>query len=137
MFSTEVCDASDVTVQLQSMNSIGQKGKKFISQELPIEAQFSPIADIAIEDIDQDGYLDLILGGNTTEVASYFGSYQGNWGLILKGDANGVFKTFKESPMKIRGNVKKIKKLTVGTSNWLVVAKNNSSLEVFTISKNR
>ena len=34
-----------------------QKGKKFISQELPIEAQFSPIADIAIEDIDQDGYL--------------------------------------------------------------------------------
>ena len=137
MFSTEVCDASDVTVQLQSMNSIGQKGKKFISQELPIEAQFSPIADIAIEDIDQDGYLDLILGGNTTEVASYFGSYQGNWGLILKGDANGVFKTFKESQMKIRGNVKKIKKLTVGTSNWLVVAKNNSSLEVFSTSKNR
>ena len=74
MFSTEVCDDSDVTVQLQSMNSIGQKGKKFISQELPIEAQFSPIADIAIEDIDQDGYLDLILGGNTTEIASYLGS---------------------------------------------------------------
>lgn len=122
--------------QFGSLVLYNQKGKKFISQELPIEAQFSPIADIAIEDIDQDGYLDLILGGNTTEVASFFGSYQGNWGLILKGDATGAFKTFKESPMKIRGNVKKIKELTVGTSKWLVVAKNNSSLEVFTISKN-
>ena len=119
------------------MNSIGQKGKKFISQELPIEAQFSPIADIAIEDIDQDGYLDLILGGNTTEIASFFGSYQGNWGLILKGDANGSFKTLKESPLKIKGDVKKIKEVTVGTKKWFVFAKNNSSLEVFSTSKNR
>jgi len=123
--------------QFESLVLYNQKGKKFNAQALPIEAQFSPIADIAIEDIDQDGYLDLILGGNTTAVASYFGSYQGNWGLILKGDATGSFKTFKESPLKINGDVKKIKAVSVGTKKWFVFAKNNSSLEVFTTSKNR
>jgi hypothetical protein len=123
--------------QFESLMLYNQKGKNFTAQALPIEAQFSPIADIAVEDVDQDGYLDLILGGNTTAVASYFGSYQGNWGLILKGDANGSFKTFKESPLKIKGDVKKIKELTVGTKKWFVFAKNNSSLEVFSSSKNR
>jgi hypothetical protein len=68
-------------------------------------------------------------------VASYFGSYQGNWGLILKGDATGSFKTFKESSLKIKGDVKKIKEVSVGTKKWLIFAKNNSSLEVFSISK--
>jgi len=121
--------------QFESLVLYNQKGKNFISQVLPIEAQFSPIADIAIEDIDQDGYLDLILGGNTTAVASYFGSYQGNWGLILKGDATGSFKSFKESPLKINGDVKKIKEVIVGSEKWFVFAINNSRLEVFRISK--
>ena len=123
--------------QFESVVLYNQKGKNFIAQVLPIESQFSPIEDIAVEDIDQDGYLDLILGGNTTAVASYFGSYQGNWGLILKGDATGSFKTFKESPLKIKGDVKKIREVSVGTKKWLIFAKNNSSLEVFSISKNR
>jgi hypothetical protein len=123
--------------QFESLVLYNQKGKNFIAKALPIEAQFSPIEDIAVEDIDQDGFLDLVLGGNTTAVASYFGSYQGNWGLILKGDASGSFKTFKESPMKINGDVKQIREVTVGTNKWLIFAKNNSSLEVFSISKNR
>ena len=123
--------------QFESLVLYNQKGKNFIAQALPIEAQFSPIEDIAVEDVDQDGYLDLVLGGNTTAVASYFGSYQGNWGLILKGDATGSFKTFKESSLKIKGDVKQIKEVTVGTNKWLIFAKNNSSLEVFSISKNR
>ncbi len=121
----------------ESLVLYNQKGKNFTAKALPIEAQFSPIEDIAIEDIDQDGYLDLVLGGNTTAVASYFGSYQGNWGLILKGDATGSFKTFKESSLKIKGDVKQIKRVSVGTNKWLIFAKNNSSLEVFNISKSR
>jgi hypothetical protein len=121
--------------QFESVVLYNQKGKNFIVQALPIEAQFSPIEDIAVEDIDQDGYLDLVLGGNTTAVASYFGSYQGNWGVILKGDATGSFKTFKESSLKIKGDVKQIKEVTVGTKKWMIFAKNNSSLEVFSISK--
>ncbi len=123
--------------KFESLVLYNQKGKNFTAKALPIEAQFSPIEDIAIEDIDQDGYLDLVLGGNTTAVASYFGSYQGNWGLILKGDATGSFKTFKESSLKIKGDVKQIKRVSVGTNKWLIFAKNNSSLEVFNISKSR
>jgi hypothetical protein len=123
--------------QFESLVLYNQKGKNFTAKALPIEAQFSPIEDIAVEDIDQDGYLDLVLGGNTTAVASYFGSYQGNWGLILKGDATGSFKTFKGSSLKIKGDVKQIREVTVGTNKWLIFAKNNSSLEVFSISKSR
>jgi hypothetical protein len=123
--------------QFESLVLYNQKGKNFTAKALPIEAQFSPIEDIAVEDIDQDGHLDLVLGGNTTAVASYFGSYQGNWGLILKGDATGSFKAFKESSLKIKGDVKQIREVTVGTNKWLIFAKNNSSLEVFSVSKSR
>ncbi|WP_296699654.1 VCBS repeat-containing protein [Algoriphagus sp.] len=119
--------------QFESLILYNQAGKGFLSKSLPIEAQFAPIEAITIEDLDQDGYFDVVLGGNNTSSAPYFGAYQGSWGLILRGDSNGFFKVDKEQRLKIKGDIKAIEKVTVGFRKWLVFAKNDGELEVLEI----
>jgi hypothetical protein len=132
-FDTE--DASILEAhQFKSLILYNQSGKGFNLQALPSEAQFSPIEAIAVEDIDQDGYLDLILGGNKTPTAPYYGPYTGSWGLILKGDATGSFKVDRENALKIKGDIKAIDVLAVGTKKWVVFAKNDAEVEVFLIN---
>lgn len=123
--------------QFESVVLYNQRGKGFRTQALPAEAQFAPIEAIEVEDVDQDGYLDLILGGNNTAVAPYYGAYQGSWGLVLKGDASGSFKVDKENDLKIKGDIKVIEVVSVGTKKWFVFAKNDAELEVLMITKSK
>lgn len=116
--------------QFESVVLISQKGRGFLSQALPAEAQFAPIEAIEVTDVDQDGFPDLIIGGNNSAAAPYFGAYLGSWGHILKGNALGEFKANNGYPLKIRGDVRGIKKVTVGSQTWLVFAKNDGELEV-------
>ncbi len=137
-YNFETKDASVLEAhQFESLILYNQDGRRFRPQALPSEAQFSPIEAIAVDDIDQDGYLDLILGGNKTPVAPYYGAYQGSWGLILKGDASGSFKVDKENGLKIKGDIKVIEVVSVGTKKWLVLAKNDAELEVLMITKSK
>lgn len=136
--SLETKDASVLEAhQFESLILYNQEGKGFRHQVLPSEAQFSPIEAIAVEDVDLDGYLDLILGGNNTAVAPYYGAYQGSWGLILKGNASGFFTVDKENDLKIKGDIKAIEVVSVGTQKWLVFAKNNADLEILLITSSK
>ncbi|MEN2283777.1 VCBS repeat-containing protein [Algoriphagus sp. SE2] len=119
--------------QFESVILYNQGGKDFLPRALPIEAQFAPIEAIAIEDLDKDGYLDVVLGGNNSSAAPYFGAYQGSWGLVLRGDSNGDFNVGKGSQLKIKGDIKAIESVSVGTKKWIVIAKNDGELEVMEI----
>ena len=63
----------------------------FKLRTLPMEAQMGPIEGIVINDIDQDGFEDLVLTGNSygTDVAT--GRYDALMGLVLKGNKEGSF----------------------------------------------
>lgn len=119
--------------QFESMVFLNQGGKGFRLMALPAEAQFSPVEAIEVTDVDQDGYPDLIIGGNNSAATPYFGAYLGSWGYILRGNGLGEFKADKGSLLKIRGDVRGIKKVTVGSQTWVVFAKNNGELEVVQI----
>lgn len=123
------------TRQFESMVFFSQGGKGFRLEALPAEAQFAPVMAIEVLDVNRDGCLDLILGGNNTATAPYFGSYQGSWGLILMGNAQGEFKVTQEYRLKIKGDVRAINKIAVGSQIWLVFAKNDRELEVVEIDK--
>lgn len=105
----------------------------FRSITLPAEAQFAPVEAIEVVDMNLDGYPDLILGGNNTVVAPYYGAYQGSWGYILKGDSLGNFTPDRENRLRIRGDVKGIRKVSVGPLTWVIFAKNDGALEVVQI----
>jgi hypothetical protein len=63
----------------------------FKLRALPMEVQMAPVKGIIINDIDQDGFEDLVLTGNSygTDVAT--GRYDALMGIVLKGNGNGGF----------------------------------------------
>ena len=109
-------------------------GKKFTFQSLPLEAQFAPVHAILIEDLDNDGISDLLLGGNITAVSPYFGAYQGSYGLALKGMGDGNFSLMENGKLGIRGDIRHIRSLEVKNEKWILFVKNDGELEVFKLN---
>ncbi len=101
----------------------------FKIEPLPVEAQFSPVYGILMDDIDRDGNLDLLLGGNLYRVKPEVGRYDASFGTFLKGDGEGKFKTVpnRDCGLMIDGEVRDIKRIKVGKDNLILVARNNDT----------
>ena len=85
-------------------------GKKFEAKPLPIIAQSSPISVIETCDFNSDNILDLLIFGNKNFVSTYFGSFDANHGILLKGKGDGTFDYVdqKKSGLNVRGEIKKM-----------------------------
>jgi len=105
--------------------------------KLPVEAQFSPVRDILVKDIDKDGKPDLVLVGNDYAVRFSYGRYDASYGWFLTVDSTGKFKTMipVESGLIIKGDARKILPIKVSGKHYIVVAINNGELQVFQILK--
>jgi enediyne biosynthesis protein E4 len=110
-------------------------GKQFHPLPLPSIAQFAPVQAIESIDLDGDGILDLILGGNLIEAHPYFGAYLGSWGTVLRGDGNGNFREFNVSSLGIKGQIRHIRAITVKGKKWVLFVKNDGETEVFECCK--
>ena len=119
---------------------IENKGNgKFEMHPLPVEAQFAPVNAILAADLDGDGNMDLLLGGNEYQTEVSTGRYDASYGLMLKGNGRGSFVPVKPkaSGLILDGDVKNIRMIKTGTGQeFLLTAVNNDSLECFRINKN-
>lgn len=106
---------------------------EFSIEPLPREAQVSPIFSFFVEDIDNDGIKDILIGGNLYTVGPYRGKYDAGFGLFLKGTGNGGLAALNgtESGFIVKGEVRDIKKLNTSEGNLILVSRNNESLQVF------
>jgi hypothetical protein len=105
----------------------------FDLQQLPIEAQFAPVYAALAEDFDTDGNVDLLLGGNFDGVTPMWGRYDASYGLVLRGDGRGRFRSIDldESGVEITGQVRHMKWLRhAGGDRVILVARNNDRLMV-------
>lgn len=107
--------------------------KQFKKHALPREAQVSKIFAFHIEDLNNDGNLDILLGGNLYGVSTYQGRYDGSYGLLLRGDGAGNFQPILpiDSGFLLEGEVRDIKTLKTAKGELLLVARNNLPLQVF------
>lgn len=64
----------------------------FTAKELPLEAQYAPINDFIVEDLNEDGTLDVILIGNNYGNEVFIGHLDAFNGLVLMGEGSGHFK---------------------------------------------
>ncbi len=80
--------------ELQSFASVYMENNNgsFVLKPLPMEAQFSPILNMVVHDVNSDGYLDVICAGNIYETEPETPRYDAGKGIILYGDGSGSFK---------------------------------------------
>ncbi|WP_317175627.1 VCBS repeat-containing protein [Adhaeribacter swui] len=86
---------------------MGNAGK-FVEKSLPVQAQFSPVHAIAALDYNQDGHLDLLLGGNSNQARLRFGKSDANYGTLLQGNSQGTFTYVPQlqSGLQVKGDVR-------------------------------
>ncbi len=122
---------------LRSALLINQGNGKFEMKDLPVEAQFSPVYGILVDDVDQDGQTDILLGGNLYRAKPEVGIYDASYGTFLKGDGKNNFVPVpaRESGLCIQGEVKDFLKIKVGKEDFIFVARNNDSIRILKASK--
>ncbi len=105
----------------------------FQLRPLPVEVQLSPVYGIHIEDVDEDGKLDILLGGNLYGVKPEVGRYDASYGNFLKGKGDGTFSVIapKYSGFRLYDEVRDITRINTVESKLLIVAKNNQPLQIF------
>lgn len=139
LFGTEkVQQAQRLTANhLQSVYIENQGNFQFEVKPLPTLAQIAPIHAIEILDYDDDGNLDVLLGGNFIENRVQFGRFDASKGTLLKGDGKGRFEVIpnRETGLKIRGSVRDFKIVETAQGQLIFVAKNDEALEVIKLKK--
>ena len=122
---------------MQSSVFINNKNGTFTTKALPSPAQLSPMYAIEVNDFDDDGNADIIIGGNFYESKPEAGIYDASYGLFLKGDGKGNFTALsaQQSGINIRGAVRDITMMNVGKEKCLIVAKNDDQIQILDIKK--
>ncbi len=109
---------------------------QFSVHPLARELQFSTINTWTITDINNDGYLDALAGGNFFELQPSIGRFDASYGWGLQGDGQGQFKPqqARESGLWQMGQVREQALLRLADGRQLLLcARNNAALQVFEI----
>nr|WKN40114.1 VCBS repeat-containing protein [Tunicatimonas sp. TK19036] len=82
----------------------------FVPKKLPTAMQFAPVFALATADVNQDGHLDIISGGNLDNMRARFGKATGNFGTVLLGNGQGDFSVMPpvQSGLTVRGETRQI-----------------------------
>ena len=123
----------------QSSIVLNDGNGKFTIRPLPVQAQFSVVNGMTVEDFDGDGNLDVVINGNDYGTEVSLGRYDALNGLFLKGDGKGNFLplTILESGIYIPGNGKAIAMLRSINKKYLLAASQNKGpLKIFSLKRN-
>ena len=140
VFSTEELEhAQNLSVQ-QTQTCIFYNDTKgnFIMKPLPKIAQISPVFGILITDLNGDGIKDIFLGGNFYGLKPEVGRYDASYGVTLLGKKDGSYQYI--PPMKsglfIKGEVRDARQIKDQKGEYILIARNNDSLQIFTKRNN-
>lgn len=110
---------------------------KFIKHVLPVEAQFAPVNAIICEDIDNDGYKDLLLAGNDYQTDVITGRYDASYGCFLRGSRKKEFTSIPpaRSGFILKGDIKDMRLIRLAKGEKIILAAaNDDSLRTFRIN---
>lgn len=104
----------------------------FAFHALPAVAQLAPIYGILVQDINTDGWLDLILNGNEFSMSPALGRNDALNGLVLMGDGRKFSPLpISQSGLYIAGNGKALAALAIGNRYCISAVQNNGPLKSF------
>ena len=111
---------------------------KFEIQKLPFRVQLSSVSGITSTDINGDGNLDLILGGNNFEFKPQFSRLDASYGNVLLGDGklNFTWQNYNQSGFTIKNEVKHLKTFKdKNGKTFIIAAINNEKPKIFKINE--
>lgn len=134
IFSEDVLKSSVVLkcFQMETSLLINDGKGHFVLKALPKQAQMSPVFAIQVEDFNNDGLADMMLGGNFFGVKPEIGRFDASYASLLLGVGGGEFSPVPAtlSGLTIRGEVRDIASIDMNGRRSYVFARNNDSLAV-------
>jgi hypothetical protein len=136
----EIRDAFVVKSECFESSYFENKGNgKFVRHSLPVEAQFAPVFGLLSGDYNNDGKLDVLVGGNSFYTEVLTGQYDAMNGLLLLGDGKGRFRPVNSAATGFRAD-KDVKSLAeirrANGENLILVGNNSGPLQAFQAAQN-
>ncbi len=131
LFEKDILNESEIfDVELLETSLFLNKNQQFEKIGLPMEAQYSPVYAMASEDLNGDGFQDLVLGGNQYLVKPQFGRYDASKGLVLFGSKDG-FDSNNLEFLTIDGQIRDIQSVELNGKRLFLFFINNGPVEVY------
>lgn len=114
------------------------EGKSFVIAPLPYQVQLSPVNDMVIRDFNNDGRLDILMGGNFLFSEPETGELDAGIGTLLLQQEDGTFTYVSnlEHGFWAQGEVREMKNIKLATGlDAILTGNNNSSLELSVINR--
>ncbi|MDC6351165.1 VCBS repeat-containing protein [Zeaxanthinibacter sp. PT1] len=121
---------------LKSSVFINNGDNTFVIQDLPRQAQTSTVQDLLIDDFNEDGAADILLGGNTLEISTQLGRMDALHGLILLNNKKGGFFTYQQAVPGLSGPVRQLLKIRIGKKPHYIAGLNNHHPVFLTTDQN-
>ncbi|MCG2462746.1 VCBS repeat-containing protein [Flavobacteriaceae bacterium F89] len=140
LFDADVLRRSIVksAVESKSVIALNNGNNQFTVLALPAQVQFSCVCGISCSDVDKDGNMDLLLGGNNYGFKPQFSQLDSNYGSVLLGDGKGGFNwvPYSASGFFVKGEVKHIRRLYNKNGKDIFIAvRNNDAPKIFAINE--
>ena len=106
---------------------------RFELKKLPFQAQVAPVNGILAQDVNQDGYKDVILIGNDFGNEVISGLNDAFYGLVLLNDGKGSFTPvpLAESGFEVKGDAKALSEIIVDGQPIFLASQNKDKLMVY------
>jgi len=107
--------------------AINNGNGNFTVKKLPYRAQLSSVNAIYCKDVNKDGYIDLITGGNNSGFLPQFEKLDASFGDVFINNGKGRFTWMNamQSGLKINGEVRDITELKGKNTDYLLFLRNN------------
>ncbi len=138
LFPAEIFEKSimNKTTIAESIVAINEGDGKFTIKVLPNWVQLSCVCGITCTDINSDGHLDLILGGNNFEFKPQYSRFDANYGSVLLGNGQMDFEwqNYYSSGFFIKNEIKHIKQFKdKNGKTYIIAAINNDKPKIYKI----
>jgi hypothetical protein len=116
---------------------MNQGNMNFTIKALPWEAQLSSYRDAVLVNANNDNLADILLVGNYYDNNIQMGRYDADFGTLLLNRGNASFAAESINGLQIKGQVRHIRKINIGTNEAYVLVRNSDSTMVIRFKKNR
>ena len=116
---------------------VNEDNKGYRFRPLPKEVQYSEMKAVCPIDLNEDGFIDLVMGGNQYEAKPEYGINAASFGCVLINDQKGKFNflDFQDSGFFEKGQIRDILALDIQGQNHLLILKNKDKASTYRINR--